>query len=152
MPESLRFYIQKKATSVAENTVNAFRVAPQWQLPAIGLTALGIHEGHQAIKRIRERKPLQALPHAVVSVGTTLYGIFSQTEVINYVGQYNDMRERLHERGWDSWIVNGRMRDFCGRRASKFAAEDTGHGDEFREYAESLQETTLHTVFQYNSQ
>ncbi len=126
--------IRRKVTNAAENVVNSVRVAPQYHIPGVLFGALGSYAGYEAAEN---KNLLVTTALAGATLVCTLATGWNELSVLAYLHEYKKMKRALNRHGWDERIVEEYMDFYCGKRASRYAAHDTGYIKEFNEYVEA---------------
>lgn len=130
----------RKITETAEDSINIMRVAPQWCIPAITGGSVGMVSAYKTVEFIQEGKILPALFTAGATLLSGVAGYLSGELARGYLDDYKIMKRRFGFYGWDERIIARKVTYYCGKRAARFAAIDSGYKEAFDSYLEYVEE------------
>ena len=134
--------LSSSVRTVANEVKNSMRVAPQWHIPAAVFAGISIHEGIRGIKNLKEGRYIQALPAFAVSAACIPVATFCESAANIYHNDYKRMKNMFKKWGWHPLVVRERMDYYCGERASRIAAADSGYTDEYTKLKTRLHQIT----------
>lgn len=118
-----------------DKIVTFFRVSPVQQVIALGMsTPTTVLSTYIAIETYSQGNIGAGITGTLTALANIGGFLFSEYLAIGKMSEYGKVKSALDKHGWDKRIIEPKSHSWCQRNMAQVASDDSGFGNETREY------------------
>jgi hypothetical protein len=118
-----------------DKIVTFFRVSPAQQVIALGMsTPATVLSTYSAIENYSQGNIGAGVTNTLIALANIGCFLFNEYLAIGKMQEYRKVKSALDDHGWDERIIEPKSHSWCQRNMAQVASEDSGFGNEAREY------------------